>query len=176
MKYSIHNKLNILFLLALFFSASSCSEPENRANQKQSSKPDHEFTVSGINDYDFLFNETDAGAAAITFNSEELKECRLSFIRANFNLGYTTRITKLGEGSFTSLPIRMLLCCLRCALRPSAISVLLFEAVPTLRSYELPTACTILCVRFTLFVHHGKFFFKKTSVPLRAQHSIRVGG
>jgi hypothetical protein len=98
MKYSIHNKLNILFLLALFFSASSCSEPENRANQKQSSKPDHEFTVSGINDYDFLFNETDSDAA-ITFNSNELKECRLSFIRANFNLGYTTRITKLGEGN-----------------------------------------------------------------------------
>ncbi len=27
-----------------------------------------------------------------------------------------------------------------------------FEAVPTLRSYEHPTACTILCVRFTHFV------------------------
>ena len=27
-----------------------------------------------------------------------------------------------------------------------------FEAVPTLRSYEPPTACTILCVRFTHFV------------------------
>jgi len=31
-----------------------------------------------------------------------------------------------------------------------------FEAVPTLRSYELPTACTILCVRFTHFVHFQK--------------------
>ena len=27
-----------------------------------------------------------------------------------------------------------------------------FEAASTLRSYELPTACTILCVRFTHFV------------------------
>ena len=31
-----------------------------------------------------------------------------------------------------------------------------FEAVPTLRSYELPTACTILRVRFTHFVHFYK--------------------
>jgi hypothetical protein len=28
-----------------------------------------------------------------------------------------------------------------------------FEAVPALRSCEPPTACTILCVRFTHFVH-----------------------
>ena len=33
-----------------------------------------------------------------------------------------------------------------------------FEAVPALRSYELPTACTILCVRFTHFVHLWKCF------------------
>lgn len=32
-----------------------------------------------------------------------------------------------------------------------------FEAVPTFRSCELPTACTILYVRFTHFVHLQKF-------------------
>jgi len=36
-----------------------------------------------------------------------------------------------------------------------------FEAVPTFRSCEFPTACTILCVRFTHFVNLRKFFFKK---------------
>jgi len=32
-----------------------------------------------------------------------------------------------------------------------------FEAVPAFRSCELPAACTILCVRFTHFVHLWKF-------------------
>jgi len=32
-----------------------------------------------------------------------------------------------------------------------------FEAVPALRSCELPTACTILCVRFTYFVRNACF-------------------
>ena len=52
-----------------------------------------------------------------------------------------------------------------------------FEAVPAFRSCELPAACTILCVRFTHFVHLQKcVFLKQTSVPPWAQHSIRVGG
>jgi len=32
-----------------------------------------------------------------------------------------------------------------------------FEAVPAFRSCEPPAACTILCVRFTHFVHLWKF-------------------
>jgi hypothetical protein len=53
-----------------------------------------------------------------------------------------------------------------------------FEAVPTFRRCERPTACTILCVRLTHFVHllEACFFSKQTPVPLWAQHSIQVGG
>jgi len=53
-----------------------------------------------------------------------------------------------------------------------------FEAVPTFRCCEQPTACTILCVRFTHFVRLLKlaFFPKQTSAPPWAQHSIQVGG
>jgi len=50
-----------------------------------------------------------------------------------------------------------------------------FEAVPSFRRCERPTACTILCVRFTHFVHLQKFL-KKTSAPPWAQYSIRMGG
>jgi len=39
---------------------------------------------------------------------------------------------------------------------------LLFEAVPALRGCDPPTACTILCVRFTHFVRFSKFI---TSAP-----------
>ena len=47
-----------------------------------------------------------------------------------------------------------------------------FEAVPTLRSYELPTACTILCVRFTHFVHLWKF---KKKLRFRCGRNTRYG-
>ncbi len=44
------------------------------------------------------------------------------------------------------------------------------SAMPVLRSCVLPTACTILCVRFTCFVRD--IFFP----PPQAKHSIRVTG
>jgi len=46
-----------------------------------------------------------------------------------------------------------------------------FEAVSTLRSYELPTACTILCVRFTLFVH----FLEVNQLQFRRGRNTRYG-
>ena len=48
-----------------------------------------------------------------------------------------------------------------------------FEAVPTFRSCELPTACTILCVRFTLFVHLLKF--KKKNLRFRRGRNTQYG-
>ena len=48
-----------------------------------------------------------------------------------------------------------------------------FEAVPTFRSCELPTACTILCVRFTHFVHLWKF---KTNFGSAVGATLDTGG
>ena len=46
-----------------------------------------------------------------------------------------------------------------------------FEAASTLRSYELPTACTILCVRFTHFVPLWKFI----KLRFRRERNTRYG-
>jgi len=46
-----------------------------------------------------------------------------------------------------------------------------FEAVSTLRSYELPTACTILCVRFTHFV----LLWKSIKLRFRCGRNTRYG-
>jgi len=49
-----------------------------------------------------------------------------------------------------------------------------FEAVPALRSCELPTACTILCVRFTHFVRLLKNVVSN-SLRLRRKRNTRYG-
>ena len=49
-----------------------------------------------------------------------------------------------------------------------------FEAVPALRSCELPTACTILCVRFTHFVRLLKGVVSN-SLRLRRKRNTRYG-
>jgi hypothetical protein len=56
-----------------------------------------DFRVLGVNDYEFLFNNTDPGAL-INFGSNTLSFCTISFIRAKFVRGYTTKTTKLGQG------------------------------------------------------------------------------
>jgi hypothetical protein len=69
-------------------------------------------------------------------------------------------------------PYRMILCCLRCALQPSATGTSSFRSdTSTSGSAISPTACMILCVRFTCFVRPGP-----SGTPPQAQHSIRVGG
>lgn len=98
MKHSIIDKLNVFLILALIITTTSCdgSSSENTAIEKPASS-NNEFSVTGINDYEFNFNDNDAGSA-IHFSSEEFKQCRLSFIKLNFKQGYTTRITMLGKG------------------------------------------------------------------------------
>ena len=55
------------------------------------------FSVTGVNDYDFLFSDTDPGGA-ITFNNVDFIQCRISFIKSKFIQGYTTRVSSIGEG------------------------------------------------------------------------------
>jgi hypothetical protein len=50
-----------------------------------------------------------------------------------------------------------------------------FEAIPTFRSCELPTACTILCVRFTHFVRLLKLAFFQNKLRLRHGRNTRYG-
>jgi hypothetical protein len=56
-----------------------------------------EFSVTGVNDYEFTFNDVDAGGT-INFSSAKLKLCSLVFIKSKFTKGYTTRTDKLGKG------------------------------------------------------------------------------
>ncbi len=51
-----------------------------------------------------------------------------------------------------------------------------FEAVPTFRRCERPAACTILCVRFTHFVHLWKFAFHKTNFGSAVGATLDTGG
>lgn len=98
MKHLIIDKLNIFLVLVLIVITTSCDD--NSTVSKAIEKPagfNSEFSVTGVNDYEFKFNEHDAGGA-IHFNSAELKQCRLSFIKSNFKQGYTTRIKILGKG------------------------------------------------------------------------------
>jgi len=98
MKNSTLDKLNVFLILALVVITTSCdgSSSENTEIEKPTSS-NSEFRVTGVNDYEFKFNDNDAGGA-IHFSSEEFKQCRLSFIQSNFKQGYTTRITILGKG------------------------------------------------------------------------------
>jgi hypothetical protein len=67
---------------------------------------------------------------------------------------------------------RMLLCCLRRALQPSATETSSFRSdTSTSGSAVSPAACMILCVRFACFVRPGP-----PGTPPQTQHSIRVGG
>jgi len=51
-----------------------------------------------------------------------------------------------------------------------------FEAVPALRCCEHPTACTILCVRFTHFVHLLKCIPFKTHFGSAMGATLDTGG
>jgi len=51
-----------------------------------------------------------------------------------------------------------------------------FEAVPSFRRCERPTAGTILCVRFTHFVHLWKFAFHKTNFGSAVGATLDTGG
>jgi hypothetical protein len=51
-----------------------------------------------------------------------------------------------------------------------------FEAVPSFRSCELPTACTILCVRFTHFVHLWKLLVKTNNFDSAVGATLDTGG
>jgi len=51
-----------------------------------------------------------------------------------------------------------------------------FEAVPSFRRCERPTACTILCVGFTHFVHLWKFAFHKTNFGSAVGATLDTGG
>jgi len=51
-----------------------------------------------------------------------------------------------------------------------------FEAVPALRRCERPTACAILCVRFTHFVRLWKSFFSKTNFGSAMGATLDTGG
>ena len=64
---------------------------------------------------------------------------------------------------------RMILCCLRCTLQPSATGTSSFRSdTSTSGSTVSPAACMILCVRFTCFV-------RKNLLPLRHRRNTRYG-
>lgn len=82
-------------LLSLF--ALGCNGKSDHEEQGGAPSASSEFSVTGVNEYDFLFNDSDAGGM-INFVSASLKQCSLSFIKANFVEGYSTRTEKLGGG------------------------------------------------------------------------------
>jgi len=56
-----------------------------------------EFSVSSINDYPFLYNDTQKGGI-INFKSNEFEQCTFTFIQANFAQGYQYRISQSESG------------------------------------------------------------------------------
>lgn len=96
--------------------------------------------------------------------------------------------------------LRMILCCLRCTLKPSTIGTILFSELYQLSGNTVsPTAYKILCVRFVCFVrcysfpcrenssvitdmypmsfkHLGGCPLLKSAPPPHTQHSIPVVG
>lgn len=90
--------LNTLFFVILILFTFGCND--DYSNSKVANKQTNatnEFNVTGVNDFELLFNATDAGSL-ITFNSGSIEHCNLSFIKSKFIQGYTTRTVKLGEG------------------------------------------------------------------------------
>jgi hypothetical protein len=73
--------------------------------------------------------------------------------------------------TFPSSPYRMLLCCLRCTLKPSASATISFRSCTSISGCAVtPAAYRILCVRF------AQLLFAGCPAPHWTQHSIRVGG
>ena len=67
-------------------------------------------------------------------------------------------------------PLRMILFCFRCALKPYATGTSRYEAISTFREMRFsPTACMILCVRFVYFV-------RRNSIDSAIDATLDTGG
>ena len=98
MRVQIFRPIRILFFLAVVALTVSCDQgPSNILQEASTTNKGSEFYVTDINNYEFLFNDTENGGV-ISFASNELKQCNLSFIKSKLIEGYVTRVTKLGEG------------------------------------------------------------------------------
>lgn len=56
-----------------------------------------EFHVIAVNDYKIMFNAAEVGGM-ISFKSDRIEQCDLSFILSKFKDGYVTRVSKIGQG------------------------------------------------------------------------------
>lgn len=89
---------NILFLIGIMLFTFGCNDKSsNSPATNPKTNPASEYKVTGVNDFELLFNATDAGGL-ITFNSDTIEHCNLSFIKSKFIQGYTTRTVKLAAG------------------------------------------------------------------------------
>jgi hypothetical protein len=87
-----------LFFVLFFLFVSGCDQTsQNSHDAKAKINYSSEFTVTGVNDYDFLINDTEAGGV-INFTSKDMQQCSLSFVLSKFNQGYSVRTDKLGDG------------------------------------------------------------------------------
>lgn len=88
-----------LFFVVFFLFVSGCDQTSQNSHEtKAETDAPSEFTVTGVNEYEFLINDTEAGGV-INFASEDMQQCSLSFVLSKFNQGYSVRTDKLGDGN-----------------------------------------------------------------------------
>lgn len=98
MKVQIFRSVRIVFILAIVALTESCDQGSSNISQvAAATNKVSEFHVTEVNSYDFLFNDIEVGGV-ISFASDALKQCNLSFIKSKLIEGYIARVTKLGEG------------------------------------------------------------------------------
>jgi hypothetical protein len=97
----------ILFI-AFIFILGGCefnsSNESQSANDKSLEFASSEFSVTGVNDFQFLFNDTEIGGI-INFESSEIPQCTLAFKQAKFIQGFkaSTTTSKIEDFDVTCL-------------------------------------------------------------------------
>lgn len=88
----------VLLLLGCEFDSENPSQSEKSLVSKLFSNG-NDFSVTGVNDFQFLFNETEIGGI-INFKSSDFQQCTLAFKKAKFVQGFEASVSIPESGDF----------------------------------------------------------------------------
>ncbi len=104
MKNKFKAQIKCFILIALVSFLGACDTEVNNDSQaqqpiKSSPSISSEFRVTNVNDFQFLYNDTEIGGI-INFSSVEFQQCTLAFVLAKFEQGFEAVVSESEEGVF----------------------------------------------------------------------------